>query len=501
MELTAETIYGFTTSLLLSRFDNPKPTPSFHKELWELVCRPEPKVAIAAPRGHAKSTAITHSYTLASVLFRKARFVLVVSDTEGQAVQFLGDIKRELTENDDLINLFGIKRRLIKDTESVVIAEFEDGTQFRIDAKGSEQKLRGTKWRNTRPDLIVGDDLENDEIVLNEERRDKFRRWFFNALLPAGGDHCKVRVVGTILHMDSLLERLMPPWGGEHTETDGIKFWLDEEYREREETPWLSVRYQAHSPDFTQMLWPEKFSQKRLQSIRLDYVQQGFPEGYSQEYLNYPIDEENAYFQGDDFLPIKDYEENLEYYVGCDFAISEKERAAFTVMVVAGVNPNGKLKVVDVRRFRGDSLEIVEELFVLQQRYEPELFVIEKENIARSIGPFLNQEMLKRGIYLTIDDPTPSQDKMKRAQSIRARMRAGQIEFDKEAHWYHTFYTELTQFPKSQYKDQVDAFANIGMALDKIVDAATPQELEDQYWEEEEAYSMMDMGQNPITGY
>ena len=500
MELTAEALYGFTTSLLLSRFDNPKPTPAFHKELWELVCRPNEWVAIAAPRGHAKSTAITHSYTLASVLFRQSKYALVVSDTEEQACLFLGDIKLELTENEDLIQLFDIKR-VVKDTEKVIIVQFNDGEYFRIDAKGSEQKLRGRKWRGKRPDLIIGDDLENDEIVLNDDRRKKFRDWFFNSLVPMGGDTCKIRIVGTILHMDSLLERLMPPWGGEYTETDGIKFWVNEEYQEEEELPWLSVRYQAHNPDFSLMLWPEKFTRKRLERLRAGYVQQGNPEGYSQEYLNYPIDEENAYFQGDDFLPIKDREEGLEYYVGCDLAISQSDKAAFTVMVVAGINPQGKLKIVDVRRFRGDSLEIVDELFILQQRYEPELFVIEKENIARSIGPFLNQEMHRRGIYLTIDDPVPSQDKMKRAQSIRARMRAGQVEFDHDAHWYHPLYTEMTQFPKSQYKDQVDAIANIGLALDKMVVAATPEELEEEWWEEEESLYLMDQGIDPVTGY
>lgn len=496
MELTAETIYGFTTSLLLSRFDNPKPTPEFHKELWELVCDPHPWVAIAAPRGHAKSTAITHSYTLASVLFRKARYVIIISDTEEQAIQFLGDIKLELIENEDLINLFGVKR-IIKDTEKVIIVQFDDGSHFRIDAKGSEQKIRGRKWRGMRPDLIIGDDLENDEIVLNEERRDKFRRWFYNALLPAGGDDCKIRIVGTILHMDSLLERLMPPWGGENTETDGIRFWEEGEG----DFPWLSYRYQAHNPDFSLMLWPDKFSRKRLERIKAGYVQQGFPEGYSQEYLNYPIDEENAYFKKEDFLPIEDAEENLEYYIGCDLAISEKDRAAYTVMIVAGINSKGKLKVVDLSRFRGDSLEIVDELFRLQQRYEPELFVIEKENISRSIGPFLNQEMHKRQIYLKIDDPTPSQDKMKRAQSIRARMRAGQIQFNTDAHWYHTLFTEMTQFPRGQYKDQVDALAHIGLALDKMVEAPTFEELEEEYWDEEESIYLMDQGIDQITGY
>lgn len=497
MNLTAETIYGFVTSLLLSRFDNPKPTPDFHKELWELVCRPEPKVAIAAPRGHAKSTAITHAFTLASVLFRQKRYVLIVSDTEGQAVQFLGDIKMELIENQDLIDLFGIKR-VVRDTEAMIIVEFLDGDSFRIQAKGSEQKVRGLKWRNMRPDLIICDDLENDEIVMNEERREKFRRWFYNALLPSGGDTCTVRLVGTILHMDSLLERLMPEWGANTTKTDGIKHWTL-----KEDTSWLSIRYQAHNEDFTKMLWPEKFSKVKLKALRQDYINQGFPEGYSQEYLNYPIDESNAYFRKGDFLSIKDYDEYLEYYSAADLAISEKDRTAFTVIATVGVNKNGRLKVVDIRRFRGDSLEIIDEIFSVQRRYKPELFIIEQENIAKSIGPFLDAEMVKRGIYLNLETPIPTQDKLKRARSIQARMRAGQVEFDKESEWYPALQTEMIQFPRGAYKDQVDALAHIGMALDKIAEVPDDDELEEMLWEEEREFTDLYSydGRDTLTGY
>ena len=68
--LTGDVIYGFTNALLLSRFDKPQPTPDFHIELWDLVTKPNEFVAIAAPRGHAKSTAITHAYVLAMILFR-----------------------------------------------------------------------------------------------------------------------------------------------------------------------------------------------------------------------------------------------------------------------------------------------------------------------------------------------------------------------------------------------------------------------------------------------
>ena len=207
--LSAEVLEGFVNSVLRKNFDDPADNAEFHREIWQLVCSDNTKVAIAAPRNHAKSTVVTHAYVLASVLFREQSYVIIASDTVGQSVQFLGDIKKELMENDDLRNLFGVKE-FIKDTEDDLICNMDDGHLFRIQAKGSEQKLRGLKWKSRRPGLIVGDDMENDEIVMNRDRRLKFKRWFYGALLPALSDKGKIRLVGTILHLDSLLENLMP---------------------------------------------------------------------------------------------------------------------------------------------------------------------------------------------------------------------------------------------------------------------------------------------------
>lgn len=500
MKLNAETIYGFTTSLLLSRFDSPKRTPNFHLELWDLVTRPERYIAIAAPRGHAKSTAVTHTFVLASVLFRERDFALIISDTEGQAIQFLGDIKKELQENEQLIATFGVKR-FVKDAETDIIVEFQDGAQFRIIAKGSEQKVRGLKWRNKRPNLIIGDDLENDEIVMNEDRRAKFRNWFFNALVPAGSDDCLYRIVGTILHMDALLERLMPPWGDKTTETNGLKHWSTEE------RPWLAVRYQAHTEDFSKILWKEKFPKERLLEIRKMYIEQGFPEGYSQEYLNYPIDEENAFFRRDDFPDVDEEgkDEYLEYYVGGDLAISEKDTRAYSVFVIAGMNAKGILKVVDVRRFRGDSLDIIQEFFAIHSKYKPQAFFVEKENILRSVGPVLFEKMRETGIYLNIGEDTmivPTQDKMKRAQSIRARARAGGVQVRHDTYWADAFLTELIQFPRGVYKDQVDALAMLGLGLEKMLITPTMAELEEEEWEDEFGESMyMYDNRDTMTGY
>ena len=158
MALDANVIHGFVQSCLQRKFDKPVATPACHLQWWELCCSGDKQVAIAAPREHAKSTAITLSYVLAAVLFREHQFVIICSDTEGQSSLFLGDIKQELIENEDLIALFGVKR-FIKLSETDIIVKMDDGYKFRIMAKGAEQKLRGTKWDNKRPDLIVCDDI------------------------------------------------------------------------------------------------------------------------------------------------------------------------------------------------------------------------------------------------------------------------------------------------------------------------------------------------------
>jgi len=497
MKLTADIIYGFTNSLLISRFDNPRPTPDFHLTLWEIMCQDDPKVAVAAPRGHAKSTAVTHSYVLANVCFKFKKHVLIVSDTEGQAVDFLRDIKAEFVENEELIATFNIGN-IIKDRENEVVVQFKDGDSFRIIAKGSEQKVRGMKWRNTRPDLIVGDDLENDDIVMNEERRHKFMRWFYGALLPCGGENTHIRIVGTILHLDSLLENLMPDALKDDTVTTELS-----QYSEDDNRIWKSIRFKAHNEDLSEILWPQRFSAEHFRAIRQDYMDRGFPEGYSQEYLNYPLDEATAYFKKKDFLPLDTSDQPEEFYVACDLAISEKKSRAYTVFAVASVTHKGKLRFKDIVRFRGDALEIIDELFRLQNIYKPQCFFIEQENIARTLGPILNKEMQERDIFLTVEPMQATQDKIKRARALQARMRAGMVEFDQDAEWFPSFQNELLTFPRGKYMDQVDAAAWVALGLDKIIDVPTSAEREqDEYdRERDESEDFTGFGVSLITGY
>ena len=326
------------------------------------------------------------------------------------------------------------------------------------------------------------DDLEDEELVSSELRREKFRRWFYGAVKPIIRDGGKIRVVGTVMHMDSLLMRLMPPMKGKETVFTPLKM------STTEKRAWKSVLYRAHDEDFKNLLWPEMYSEERLRAIRKDFAEQGMLDVYGQEYLNDPIDQTTAYFRKEDFIPmeIEDFQRFKTFYCAGDLAITENKRSAFTALGAGGMDSDGVLHLEDVRRGRWDSLEISDEIFSLARRFEPDTFRLEAENIQRSIGPFLFKRMDDEQHYINIDAKPPTKDKLARAQSIRARMRAGKVKFNKEAEWYADFEEELLHFPKWPYKDQVDMFAWMGLMLDEMTEAPTDEEYTEAWLEEEE---------------
>jgi hypothetical protein len=496
--LTADIIQGFSSSLLQKNFDQAVDSPACHYEWWSLFCNQHPQVAISAPRGHAKSTACTLTYLLATLVFRERSYVLLISDTVSQASQFLADLKKEFIDNEKIIQLFGI-RGLLKDTEDDIIVECSDGYMFRITARGSEQKLRGLKWNNKRPDLIVCDDLENDEIVMNPDRRNKFKRWFYGALIPCKSAHGIIRIVGTILHEDSLLNNIMPKHYDKWTRRSELKTWSEKP------GPWLSVKYKAHNDDFTEILWEQRYSRQWFIDKRIDYVEQGIPDVYSQEFLNEPIDDSIAFFRKSDFkhMTREDNEKKLHYYITGDLAISKEQQADYTVFVIAGVDENKHIYVKNVIRERLDGREIVDTMIALQKAYSPELFGLEEMQVSKAIGPFLREEMIRTGVYLNYF-PLKHQgkDKISRAKSVQARLRAGSIKFDKGGDWYTRFEDELSKFPRATKDDQVDAFAYLGMMLDSVIEAPTKREQEEEeYLEDVRNSDSGESGRNYYTGY
>jgi predicted phage terminase large subunit-like protein len=496
-KLNAQVIETFVGTLLKKTFDSPTETPDCHREWWTACCLDEKYVAIAAPRGFAKSTAITHSYTLAKICFREAQFVVIVADTEAQAILFLNDIKKELMENDDLRVMFGVDT-LPKDSETDIIVRFTDGHLCKIVAKGSGKAMRGLKWRNLRPDLVVCDDMENDELVMNKDRRDKHKKWFAGTLMPILSDKGCIRIVGTILHADSLLESFMPKLNDKFTRTNDLKVWATH-YR-----GWYALKYRAHNKDFTKLLWPDRKTKEVLMKIRDYYESIHLLDVYSQEYLHHPIDESNTHFRRSDFLAMTDEDRGRpkEYYITMDLAVTTKAATDYSVFMVWGVDSDSYIHVENVIRQRMDSLEIVNTIFELVGIYDPVMVVTEKGTIANSILPAIYKRMDEDDTFFPFELLPSTTDKLQRSQAIRLRARAGRVKCDKEAAWWATFEDEVMMFPRSAKDDQVDAFSLIGHTLNKFYGAKPKSDIEDEEYEEQYRLSGLSLeGRNELTGY
>ena len=483
VQLTARLVENFGTMFLSPGFDNPAPTAPFHRECWGLYCSDHHLVAVAAPRGHAKSTALTHIFVLAAVLFRWEPHVMVVSSTEELAMTQLGDMAKELHENDDLRAEFLIDR-FVTDSKGEIVVHCTDGYEFRILARGADQRIRGIKWRGRRPGLIIMDDVEEDEQVESKDRRKKFGKWVRRALIPMGRKGCRVRWHGTILHTDSMLARVM------------------------KSPSWLHRLYKAHAgfDDFTQILWPEMWDEASLRETRQAFIDDNDSGGYSQEYLNDPRDDDDAYLRKEWFLPMEgdDFAQPKLICAGVDFAISKADSANRTSITVGGQDTGHVIHFIDERVGRWDSEEIIDEIFSVQAAHHPDIFFVEGGQIWLSLWPVIRKEMLRTDRFLNFVVMNPIKDKASRGRAFQKRMKALACRFDKEASWYAGYEDELLSFTgvtEARADDQFDSSATLVLGFESLADAEPEDFEEEEYREMRRTDPRAEVGRNEVTGY
>lgn len=495
--LTPQLIEGFVERYLRHRFDDPQPIPQLHRELWADYCLPDQFVANAAPRGHAKSTSITHSALLADLLFRNVDYAVIVSNTWSQGTEFLRDLRDELHDNDDLILDFQVKK-FLKDSEDNLIVLMADGHKFRVTVRGVEQKIRGLKWGHKRPNCFVLDDIEDDEQVESKDRREKLSNWVLKALVPAGSKRAKVRMLGTIMHFDSFLANALK---------------VDQRVAK---TAWKGRVFKAHRSydDFTEILWPEMFTEERLRKLRQIFIDSGNPDGYSSEYLNNPIAEQDAFFSRDKLLPIPESISEqlvagrlrLRKYVGWDFAVSKDERADFTRWGVIGMNAEGYKFGLKYGGARMASDEIIEAIFKVEKDHKPEFHVVERGVIEKSLGPFFYTECRKRGVYPKLLLLTSTKDKRTRAKSFQGAVNAGHFYFNTDDPEWPTVRDELVRFDKGEFDDYVDVHSIVCRAMEDMHEADTDEQAEieddlDQILAARQQLAALGIGRNARTGY
>lgn len=162
-------------------------------------------IAIAAPRGAAKSTIMTLILPIHAICYKRESYILIISATLKQARQRLRNIQRELRVNEKLISAFGA----FDEPDAPWNAQSLQTHGIQIDVFSAGTEMRGVSLGAHRPTLIILDDVENSRSVESAEQREKMRRWFSEVVENLGSRSTRLIIVGTLLHPDSLLRGLL----------------------------------------------------------------------------------------------------------------------------------------------------------------------------------------------------------------------------------------------------------------------------------------------------
>lgn len=160
--------------------------------------------AWVAPRGAAKSTWACLVLPLWALAHSWRRFALLYSDTGDQIRVHMGDIRRELDGNDLLRQDYpGLipDRRTRGTTDTTMTVVGRDGVA--IAARGMDAKTLGIKISNTRPDLIVLDDVEPAEGQYSDRARAVRLDTIMNVVLPMN-PRAAVQLTGTVTRWGSI---------------------------------------------------------------------------------------------------------------------------------------------------------------------------------------------------------------------------------------------------------------------------------------------------------
>lgn len=110
----------------------------------------------------------------------KKKNVLLVSNSLDNAERLLAPYKGILEHNNRIINDYGVQKR-IGSWES---SEFKTAKGVTFRALGALQSPRGTRNDNFRPDVILIDDIDTDELCRNPELVKERVKWIEQALIP-----------------------------------------------------------------------------------------------------------------------------------------------------------------------------------------------------------------------------------------------------------------------------------------------------------------------------
>lgn len=443
LALAARSTALFAALFLPHRFS--RPFADQVGELFRIVDRPNSSLASAMCfRGLGKTTICTFAKSLHAITFGYKRCIVAVSSTATKAEVETENIKRELESNKFLQYLVPTIKGGIWNKDGYI------ANNTYVLPRGANQQIRGFNYMGNRPDFIPLDDLEDKDGVRNEDRRARLLSWFMGDVLGSldlSKKNNQVLLVGTMLHEDSLLARVHDKQY--FPEADCVDIALCDEN--------LKSNYPSYLTD------------KEVRELYDRYKNSGQLDTFAREYMNRPMNKDNAKFAKDSFKRLGPEEWRdltsgcvVNYYTIVDPAKTSKPNSADSAIVTFGVCRNKRaIYIADIDCGKLTPSETMKKAFQQAVFWKSRSLSIEVTGLNEYITQPWIAAMKEQGLMIPLEELHARGKKEDRVSGLIPYYKHGYIYHNSQCIHTDKLERQLLGFPYSKLWDIMDAEAYI----------------------------------------
>jgi phage terminase large subunit-like protein len=425
---------------------------NFHKRFFEISEDLKQRIEILISfRGSAKSAIMSMSYPLWSIVGRpQKKFIVLLGKTQNQARAMVENIKRELESNKVLIADLGPFQESSNDVSNYSL--YFPWYDAKIVGVSMEQSIRGLRYKENRPDLIIADDIEHLASVATQEGRDKLYNWVNGEILTLGQENTKYIFIGNLLHEDSLLMRLKSDYKKGNLDARCIEIPL---VNDKGSITWSGLYPGKEAIEAKKKTVPDLITWNREFMLKITSPDTQIVDPKLIQYYDGRIEDIKNLFR---------YQSTV---VSVDPAISKKGNAAKTAILISHVyRKNKDLMIVIDKRIVNDRLdfnEITNKLIYIDESLRKEnkfpKIIIENAGYQQSLIDYL-----KPRLHTKVEGLTVRGAKDERLQAVAHLIESGNVLLPKTTSSVLT--NQICYFHTEKYHDLSDA---LSMGLNYII--------------------------------
>jgi predicted phage terminase large subunit-like protein len=458
-----------------------------HREFFDLCDHVDhvernARLAIAAARGHNKSGTFSNAFPLHQVVFRKRKYILIISETDALSKKLIGWINKQLKFNAKLREDFGPllhekNTQNEKDNEEAFITA--SGTL--VEASSSGKQLRGKRHGSYRPDLVIVDDPSSSNNEGTKEAREKLIHWFNSVVVPIGTKSTAIILVGTMVSATGLLNHVLKRkdfkasfHGAVIREPDNPKLWDEycEIYARCEDMAEADEFYERNREQLESgivLAWPWRWTYRALMHEKVNMGTRA----YNSEFRNLAFSEDEQFFFPENFAYYRYLYENGRRYIvyedlripvdeltisgAWDIAQGKNARSCYNAVITVGRHEKtGHIFVLDEYASKEPPHVYLDVIVAKIREFGHHVFSVETINAQHEFYRQLQERLRKEGIYKTRlnDVKSHKSSKEERIESLEPLCHNKTLVFNRS----HTILLDqMAQYPHGDYVDSIDA--------------------------------------------